>query len=100
MSLKRSIKRAAVRAGQLLTTSSTHRRVVVGYHSVHPTKSLLSTRPELFESHIQWLKEACHVTSLRELVATEPRSAPDKPVVAITFDDGYEDNHSYVLPLL
>ena len=76
------------------------RRVVFCYHSVHPNRPYDSTKPEVFERHIQWLNEHCRLVSLVDLVSDPQISPNGKPVAAITFDDGYEDNHSRVLPIL
>ena len=74
------------------------RRLVLCYHSVNPEPSYLSLSPELFGAHLDWLERHCTVVSLDELVAGGFRG--DGPRVAITFDDGYADNHSHALPLL
>jgi peptidoglycan/xylan/chitin deacetylase (PgdA/CDA1 family) len=74
------------------------RRVVLCYHSVNPTPSYLSLTPELFDAHLEWLARHCSVVALSDLVAGSSR-AP-RPHVAITFDDGYVDNHTHVLPRL
>jgi peptidoglycan/xylan/chitin deacetylase (PgdA/CDA1 family) len=74
------------------------RRVVLCYHSVDPEPSYLGLTPDLFEQHLAWLGEHCQVLALEELVARPRRSGG--PYVAITFDDGYADNHTHALPLL
>jgi len=74
------------------------RRVVLCYHSVHPDPSYLGLAPDLFDAHLAWLEEHCQVVSLDELVAGPRRRGG--PYVAITFDDGYADNHEHALPLL
>jgi peptidoglycan/xylan/chitin deacetylase (PgdA/CDA1 family) len=73
------------------------RRVVLCYHSVNPRPSYLSLSPELFDAHLEWLEEHCTIVSLSELAG---RQGGDRPCVAITFDDGYADNHTYALPCL
>jgi peptidoglycan/xylan/chitin deacetylase (PgdA/CDA1 family) len=74
------------------------RRVVLCYHSVDPRPSYLGLTPALFDEHLAWLEEHCQVVSLDELVAGPRRKGG--PYVAITFDDGYADNHTHALPLL
>jgi peptidoglycan/xylan/chitin deacetylase (PgdA/CDA1 family) len=74
------------------------RRVVLCYHSVDPSPTYLSLHPALFDEHLAWLQEHCEVVSLDELVAAVPRDGG--PYVAITFDDGYEDNRVHALPRL
>jgi peptidoglycan/xylan/chitin deacetylase (PgdA/CDA1 family) len=60
----------------------------------------VSTNVELYERHLQWLSEHCRVTSFVDLVSRTHGSNDGRPLVAITFDDGYTDNHSYALPIL
>jgi len=74
------------------------RRVVLCYHSVTPATTYLSLTPELFDAHLAWLEGHARVVSLDELVAGAP--ADDRPLVAITFDDGYADNRAHAMPLL
>jgi peptidoglycan/xylan/chitin deacetylase (PgdA/CDA1 family) len=74
------------------------RRVVLCYHSVDPRPSYLGLTPALFDEHLAWLEQHCQVVRLDELVAQPRRSGG--PHVAITFDDGYADNHAHALPLL
>jgi len=71
------------------------------YHSVHPTRSFASATPALFEEHLQWLGRHCTVLGLREALARRPwPPSGERPVVCLTFDDGYEDNYQYAFPLL
>jgi peptidoglycan/xylan/chitin deacetylase (PgdA/CDA1 family) len=74
------------------------RRVVLCYHSVNPARSYLSLSPELFDRHLEWLQQHCTLVSLGDLTAGRVQ-APG-PQVAITFDDGYADNHIHALPRL
>jgi peptidoglycan/xylan/chitin deacetylase (PgdA/CDA1 family) len=74
------------------------RHVILCYHSVNPSPGYLSLTPELFDAHLAWLQRHADVVSLGELVGG--RGAGRTPQVAITFDDGYADNHTHALPLL
>ena len=74
------------------------RRVVLCYHSVSPQQSPLSLTPELFDAHLEWLERHGTVVPLEELVAGGSQASGTR--VAITFDDGYADNHTHALPLL
>jgi peptidoglycan/xylan/chitin deacetylase (PgdA/CDA1 family) len=78
------------------------RIVVLCYHSVHPTNAFASATPEQFDEQMGWLKEHCDVIPLGEALdrAAERRDSPSKPAVSITFDDGYDDNFVFALPVL
>ena len=72
------------------------------YHSVVGGKpGEMSVRQEDFRRQMLFLKESCDVISLDEAVASlqNPQSRR-KPAVAISFDDGYEDNYTFAYPVL
>jgi len=77
------------------------RAVILCYHSIHPTCRFRSATPELFETHLQWLKKHCDIVPLHKLLSS-PRwnGPPARLKVAITFDDGYLDNYEHAFPLL
>lgn len=101
MRWKRVMKRAALAiAGMASRSDPATRRIVFCHHSVHPNRGFTSSTPEIFERQVEWLKAHCHVTTLADLVTNRKTATTGKPLVAITFDDGYEDNHSYALPIL
>ena len=93
---KRLLKRGVVRLGRAFAASGT-RRVVLCYHAITPDDSFLSTKPDLFERHMQWLRERCRVVPLQNILHEQESSTP---LVAVTFDDGYEDQHSRALEIL
>jgi peptidoglycan/xylan/chitin deacetylase (PgdA/CDA1 family) len=74
------------------------RRVVLCYHSIHPANSFASATPESFAAHLAWLTAECDVVPFARIADARPAGA--KPAVAVTFDDGYADNHRYALPIL
>ena len=101
MGWKRALKRAALAASRVAPRPDpATRRIVFCYHSVHPNRGFASSTPEIFERHVQWLKAHCNVTTLADIVANRNTNNSGRPLVALTFDDGYEDNHSYALPIL
>jgi peptidoglycan/xylan/chitin deacetylase (PgdA/CDA1 family) len=101
--LKRSLKRAITStAGRLTSRYGSTRVVVLCYHSIHPCLPFASANPDLFRRHLEWLSEHCEIVSLGQVLAAAraPRDPLRRPTVAITFDDGYEDNFSYAYPVL
>ena len=83
-----------------MPTSRRHmntRVAVLSYHSVSEAPG--ATPPALFETHMRWLNASCHVVPLAAILdhARGPRA---RPVVAVTFDDGFLDNLSAALPIL
>jgi peptidoglycan/xylan/chitin deacetylase (PgdA/CDA1 family) len=76
------------------------RAVVLCYHSVHPTATFRSATPELFSEHLTWLKQHCEIVRFPDAVRAAGQPRGGRPVVAITFDDGFADNYEYAFPLL
>jgi peptidoglycan/xylan/chitin deacetylase (PgdA/CDA1 family) len=78
------------------------RVVVLCYHSIHPTHGFASATPARFDEQVRWLKDHCQIIPLNEALdrVRYPSSEPPLPAVAITFDDGYEDNFFNALPIL
>ena len=54
---------------------------------------------ELFEKHIKYIKDNFHVMPLSDIF-NENTPQRDKPVAAITFDDGFYNNYSIAYPIL
>lgn len=77
------------------------RVAILCYHSVHDTLATSTATATRFEQHLDWLREHCEVVPLDAIpaIATGPRQH-ERPVVAITFDDGYRDNAEVALPRL
>jgi peptidoglycan/xylan/chitin deacetylase (PgdA/CDA1 family) len=80
---------------------SAGRVVVLCYHSVHPTWPYRTVTPDMFDEHLGCLRDFCDLLPLSEVVASVGKVAKSpRPRVAITFDDGYEDNWRFALPIL
>jgi peptidoglycan/xylan/chitin deacetylase (PgdA/CDA1 family) len=57
--------------------------------------------PETFERHLAWLQDSFNVLPLHEIHSRLAQNLPLPPgACAITFDDGWRDNHDFALPAL
>jgi len=84
---------------------SAYRLPIIMYHSINHTsgttgKTVVS--PEALERQMRFLRERKYnVITLAEAVSYLSRKArPPRNTVAITIDDGYEDNFMYAYPIL
>lgn len=76
--------------------------VVLCYHRVGGgTARQLDVPADVFEWQMAYLRRRCRVVGLDDLAElTEKRTFPDGDIVAITFDDGYEDTYCHAFPIL
>ena len=76
-------------------------RIVV-YHGICENDPLrfnnIFLRRETFEEHLRCYKEYFNIVSLEDYY--HGRLSNDRFNICISFDDGYANNHTYVLPLL
>ncbi len=75
---------------------------VLCYHSIDDSGSLVSVSPAIFRSQMEWLaRSRFEVIPLSEAVQyLADGKKPTRPVVAITFDDGYRSLIDHALPQL
>jgi peptidoglycan/xylan/chitin deacetylase (PgdA/CDA1 family) len=85
------------------------RAAVLMYHRVLPAADAernavepgMFVTPETFERHLAWLEESFRVLPLHEITSRLAQNLPLPPgACAITFDDGWRDNHDFALPAL
>ncbi len=78
------------------------RVTVFNYHRVtDEARDNLTAPIELFDRHMAWAAANCHVVSIDEVLAMEQGIVrSDRPIVCITFDDGYLDNYRFAAPIL
>ncbi len=88
---------------------SSNMPVVIGYHRVvedFPSEAKRCIPPMLisrrmFERHLDWIGRRFQFISIGKLGSMLERGEKfDRPVAAITFDDGYRDNYDVALPVL
>jgi peptidoglycan/xylan/chitin deacetylase (PgdA/CDA1 family) len=90
-------------------SGASHTPLVVGYHRVvedfafsakTSIPSLLVSR-SMLERHLDWIGHRYRFVDLDELGALLESGHPiQKPVAAVTFDDGYRDFYDHALPVL
>ncbi|GAB4133916.1 MAG: polysaccharide deacetylase family protein [Thermogutta sp.] len=75
---------------------------ILFYHRVHEDRATpWTTHPRAFRRQMTWLLEHADLISLQEAQARlVAGNFGNRPAVAVTFDDGYEDNLREALPLL
>jgi peptidoglycan/xylan/chitin deacetylase (PgdA/CDA1 family) len=83
-----------------------HRSAILLYHGVGPTSTridpgFLRVRPEAFRAQLDLLLGAgFEIVTVSDFAERSGGLEPPPGIVALSFDDGMDDNHSVVLPLL
>lgn len=96
------LRLAARRARRGLTILMYHRVLPAAEAGSYLLPNLVVTR-ECFERQVQWLAARTRVVTVREGVealASGTQGRGSKPMVALTFDDGYSDNALHAAPIL
>ena len=77
------------------------RVTVLLYHRVSDdVRDNLTVGIEQFDRQMALLRKHCHVLSIEQVLRDEVVPASDRPLVAVTFDDGYLDNFVHAAPIL
>lgn len=75
--------------------------VVLIYHRVgHGSGGEMDLDPGAFRAQLEWLRDTIGVISLDDVVSRVSGSTPVQPAVALTFDDGTDDWHRVIAPIL
>lgn len=104
------VKAGLVRPLAAAYSSSLHRLRVLAYHRVLPRSTepgfdydieLVSAWEEEFDWQMRYLSRNHEVITCRDLAQLLDAGRPvPRRAVIVTFDDGYQDNHDVVLPIL
>jgi peptidoglycan/xylan/chitin deacetylase (PgdA/CDA1 family)/folate-dependent phosphoribosylglycinamide formyltransferase PurN len=74
---------------------------VVLYHRVSDEwRDSLTTGIEQFERQMALIRKYCYPVSIEEVISGRVPPNSSKPLVCVTFDDGYKDNYTTAVPLL
>lgn len=107
--VKESAYKLSVIAGltRAATRRAGHKILVLAYHDVIPggLNSVrnfdgLHVRVARFERQMRYVAAQYHVVPLDDLLAPSVQARGDKPLAAITFDDGYQGTYRYAVPIL
>jgi peptidoglycan/xylan/chitin deacetylase (PgdA/CDA1 family) len=101
--IQRKVDRVVAYASRRLRREQEAHGLVLMYHRVARVEADpwdLCVRPEYFESQIRMLREHADLVPLAELHRHLRKGRRSRPVVAITFDDGYVDNLTAAKPVL
>lgn len=92
---------------RLHAVSQTRRWFIPMYHRIlrndeaDPFDFGLGVSERYFDQHLAFFRIHFHVCTVAEgLAIHQSGDWPDRPLLSITFDDGYLDNHQRALPLL
>ena len=74
---------------------------ILTYHSLDDSGSVLSTSPRLFAEHMRVLSQlGTDIVNLTDLEREKSGDHASKPMIAITFDDGFQNVYEHGFPVL
>lgn len=99
--VKDAVQSGAFALSRLPAMQLAPRITVLLYHRISDgMRDNLTTGIEQFDRQMSLLRSHCHVLSIEEVLATQRVRPSDRPLVCVTFDDGYLDNYTNAAPIL
>lgn len=90
----------ALRCKWASLTNSQHISVLL-YHRVNDDmRDSLTVGIEQFDKQMEMIKERYTTVSIEDVISGNVNLSAPRPIVAITFDDGYLDNYENAVPIL
>ena len=78
-----------------------YHRILNAHNDFPFDRGVISTTPELFKEEMTFCKEHFNVVSFSDLTGALLNQINGyQPLLIITFDDGYDDNHQIAFPIL
>ena len=86
-----------------------HKAIIMAYHRIIPDSMLnpmtqmqgMYVSEQSFDMHMQWLLRNFDMVKVEDIIYRINNAKKwDRPLCAITFDDGWKDNYEYALPIL
>jgi len=85
----------------MLALLNRQRICVILYHRVSDhMRDTVTVGVEQFEWQMADLRKRCRIVGIDDVVADRVRRSSLRPIVAVTFDDGYRDNFEHAAPIL
>ena len=102
ISRRYEIKRDGSRRVTVSRRAAHPKFVVLCYHRIGTGGIPLFSElpPDIFEAQMRYVRRQYRVLSLDDLCAEMEKPSRKEDAVAVTFDDGYRDLHTYALPVL
>lgn len=100
MILKSFVKDAVYSASRMLVPPKSS-AIILFYHSIGTNDRPFTVSSDSFAKQMAWLRDSdFNIVSLDELAAYREVGKIPQKTLAITFDDGYQDNYTNVFPIL
>jgi peptidoglycan/xylan/chitin deacetylase (PgdA/CDA1 family) len=100
MTVKSSFKDAVYTACRMLVPWRSS-AIILFYHSIGTNDCPFTISPNSFAKQMSWLRDShFNIVSLDELARYREAGEIPQKTLAITFDDGYQDNYTNAFPIL